>query len=135
MTLAANAFQSAIYTRLASQLGATPIYDFVPQSSSFPYVVIGADTAIPADTKSNDGQEFTSTIHVWGKGAGRKSVKTLMQSVYAALHHQETAITVTGYSLVLIRCEYSETLQEQGAEGDTDHYYHGVMRFRALVKN
>ena len=132
MTLAANALQSAIFARLTGQLGPTPVYDFVPQDSAFPYVVIGADTSVPADTKTNDGQEFTLTIHVWDKAAGRKSVKTTMEAVYTALHNHPLA--VTGFSTVILRCEYAETMQEQ-AEGEGDHYYHGVLRFRAVVRN
>jgi hypothetical protein len=49
-----------------------------------------------------------------------------MQEVYSKLH--DAAITVTDASLVLIRHEFSTTLEE--ADGITRH---GVMRFRALV--
>jgi hypothetical protein len=49
-----------------------------------------------------------------------------MQSVYEKLHN--TAITVTGASLVNIRQEFSNTLAEQ--DGITRH---GVMRFRAVL--
>lgn len=135
MSLAANALQAAIYARLVSQLGPVPVYDHVPQDSAFPYVMIGADTAIPWDTKTTDGQEFTCTIHAWDAlKAGRKSVKTIMQDVYTALHHQQANLAVAGFTLILIRCEYTETIQETAEEGSPDHYYHGIMRFRALVQ-
>jgi hypothetical protein len=136
MTLAANALQAGIYARLTNQLGASPaVYDFVPQSSAYPYVVIGDVTAGPWDTKTYDGQEFTVTVHAFDKAAGKKSVQTILQNVYAALHHKEANITVTGYHLVLVRCEFSEAFQDPSVEGDTDRYFHGVQRYRCLVKN
>jgi hypothetical protein len=134
MSLAANEMQKAIYTRLTAALGASPVvYDYVPQDAAYPYVVIGADTSIPWDTKTNDGQEFTCTIHAWTKNSGRRPLKTIMQNIYAALHHQEPLLTMTGFTCVQMRCEYSETIQDQSPEGDTDRYYHGIMRFRALI--
>lgn len=132
MTLALNPLQAALYARLTAQL-AVPVYDFVPQGSAFPYVVLGEDTAIPWDTKTADGQEFTCTLHVWAKGAGRKDLKTAMQAVYLALHEREVDVGLPG--LLLLRCEYAGTLQDPAQPGDTDHYFHGVMRFRALTRN
>lgn len=132
--LAANEFQKAVYARLTASMG-VPVYDHVPQGAGFPYVVVGEDTGVPWDTKTRDGQEFTATIHVWDwRAAGRKSVKTLMQAVYDALHHRSESLAMTGFACMLIRCEFTQTLQEAG-EGETDgeNYYHGVMRFRALV--
>lgn len=136
MTLAANAIQSAIYRRLKAEVAPVPVFDHIPQDSAFPYAVIGADTAIPWDVKGADGQEFTCTIHAWDAiRAGRKSVKSILQAIYDALHHKEEQIAVEGFALSLMRCEYSETFQETAEEGSPDKYYHGVMRFRALVQD
>jgi hypothetical protein len=140
MALPLNAFQAAIYTRLVgysgltTALGGSKIYDHLPQNVTAPYVVIGDDTCIVDDTKSNNGWELTATIHCWDfEKAGRKSVKTLMSNIYDALHKSEANITVTGFSLVQIYQEFSETFQEVNAEGASDHFYHGVQRFRAII--
>lgn len=103
-----------------------PIYDDVPEGTSAPYIVVGEETAIDAAVKDKDAHEHTLTLHVWSQYRGRYEIKTLMQEVYSKLH--DTAISVTDASLVLIRHEFSTTLQE--ADGITRH---GVMRFRALV--
>lgn len=103
-----------------------PIYDDVPEGTSAPYIVIGEETAIDAAVKDKDAHEHTLTLHVWSEYRGRYEIKTLMQEVYSKLH--DAAITVTDASLVLIRHEFSTTLEE--ADGITRH---GVMRFRALV--
>lgn len=134
MTLAANAIQKGVYDRLKAQLADVAVYDHVPQGVAAPYIVIGNDTSIPWDTKTEDGQEITLTIHAWDYlSAGRKSVKTIMQRIYAALHRQEASVSVSGHALILMRCEYAETFQDTAAASEADHYYHGVMRFRALV--
>jgi hypothetical protein len=134
-----NALQTAVYARLTgyapltAALGGPKVYDHVPQGTPAPYVVIGADTLADAGSKSGDKWEFTVTVHAWDfEAAGRKSVKALLGHLFDALHQQEGGITVAGFSLVQVRWEFEETFQE-AAEGGTDHYYHGVQRYRALV--
>lgn len=135
-----NALQAGIYTRLTgysaltTALGGSYVYDYVPQGRAAPFVVIGDDTLTDWDTKNTEGWECTVTIHVWDfLKAGRKSVKTLLGHIHDALHQQEANITVTGFNLVQIRREFQQTFQETGVEGENDHYYHGVARYRAVV--
>lgn len=135
MTLAANALQAALYARLTGVLGPVPVYDFVPPSAAFPYAVIGELTATPADTKSKDGQEFTVAVHAFAKGAGKKSTSTIVETIHAALHDQPGNLTLTGHHVTVLRVEFTQVLQENAFEGDTDHYYHGVQRVRAVVHN
>ena len=140
MSNPANALQKGIYDRLlaysalTTALGGNKVYDHVPQGTLAPYVVIGEDTLIEADTKSKNGWEATIIIHCWDfEKAGRKSVKTLQGLIYDALHKSETNVTITGFSLVLLYCEYQESFQDVQVEGASDHYYHGVQRFRAII--
>lgn len=133
MSLALNEFQRAVYARLASQL-TTPVYNHVPQGSPFPYVVTGYKTSVPWRTKTEDGQEITITIDVWSNAAGDKEAATLMGQVYAALDRQESALTMSGFTCVVIECGFTDLAPYTEDEGEPDHYYHGVMRFRALVE-
>ena len=131
MSLHSWELQKAIFTALNGNVSGignanVPVYDDVPEGSVYPYVVIGEETAINNDTKTLDGVEHTLTLHAWSQYRGRREIKEIMQSVYEKLHN--TAITVTGASLVNIRQEFSNTLEEQ--DGITRH---GVMRFRAVV--
>jgi len=124
--------QKAIYAKLndATISGASvsdvPVYDDVPEGTAAPYINIGEETAINNGTKTVDAVEHTLTIHVWSEYRGRYEIKHIMQQVYQNLHN--TAITVSGASLVNIRQEFATTLEE--ADGITRH---GVMRFRAIV--
>ena len=140
MSFPLNALQAGIYSRLTgysaltTALGGSKVYDHVPQDTDAPFVVIGDDTAIDFDTKSNNGWEITLTIHCWDfEKAGRKSIKNIMGHIYDALHKSESNITVTGFSLIYMQQEYSESFQDTTIEGANDHYYHGVQRFRALI--
>ena len=131
MSLHSWQLQKSIFTALngnVSGIGSAnvPVYDDVPEGSVYPYVVIGEETATNNGTKTLDGVEHTLTLHAWSQYRGRREIKEIMQSVYEKLHN--TAITVTGASLVNIRQEFSNTLEEQ--DGITRH---GVMRFRAVV--
>jgi hypothetical protein len=123
--------QKAIYAKLNGNVdgldGANiPVYDDVPQQSNYPYVQMGEETSANNGTKTLDGVEHTLTMHIWSQYRGRREIKTIMKSVYDLLHN--TAISVTGASLVNVRQEFSTTLAEN--DGITRH---GVMRFRAVV--
>ena len=131
MSLHSWELQKAIFTALNGTVTGVssaniPIYDDVPEGTVYPYVVIGEETSSNNGTKTLDGVEHTLTLHVWSQYRGRREIKEIMQSVYEKLHN--TAITVTGASLVNIRQEFSNPLEEQ--DGITRH---GVMRFRAVV--
>jgi hypothetical protein len=131
MALHSFNLQKAIYAALNGYVtglsgASVSVYDDVPEGTSYPYVVIGEETAINAGTKNLDGVEHTLTLHVWSGYRGRREIKEIMQSIYSLLH--DTAITVTGASLVMIRQEFATTLEE--ADGITRH---GVMRFRVVM--
>jgi hypothetical protein len=135
-----NALQAGLYVRLTAYdpllaaLGGQKVYDYVSPKLAAPYVVIGEDTLTGDNTKTELGWDCTVTIHVWDfERAGRKSVKTLLSLVYDALHRQEDQITLAGFSLVEIVNEFQTTIQETGIEGENDHYYHGIARYRALI--
>jgi hypothetical protein len=131
MALHSWELQKAIFAQLdGSIVGLSAanisVFDDVPENTSYPYVVIGEETATNNGSKDLDGLEYTLTVHVWSNYRGRREIKEIMQSVYENLH--DTAITVTGASLVNVRQEFNTTLAEN--DGITRH---GVMRFRAVV--
>lgn len=108
------------------------IYDVPPQSitpedsSAFPYLVIGDDTATEFDTDEINGQETTITIHVFSRYQGRSQAKTIVDAIYQALH--DTTLTIPGHDFVFCFWEFSEPIPEP--EVMTQHY---VTRFRIVV--
>ena len=112
-------------SNLTSTLGAT-VYDYVPDSSSFPYVKLGEETAIDNGTKTLQGNEHTLVIHSFSRYRGSKQIKEIMSRIYALLH--ESSLSVSGASLVNLRFEFSDVIKEN--DGLTSH---GLQRFRAVV--
>lgn len=128
---AAAAIQRAIYERLradatlATLLAAdayegspsgSAIYDHVPQSdqpedtSLFPYVVIGDNTAAPFDTDAQNGQETTITLHVWDRQLGTVRAKQVIDAIYAALH--DAPLEVAGHSMIFCYFEFGESVPD-----------------------
>ena len=131
MALHSFELQKSIYSTLNGNVtgigGANvSVYDDIPENTSYPYVVLGEETAANNGSNTLDGVEHTLTIHAWSQYRGRREIKEIMESVYSLLH--DSAITVSGASLVNIRNEFSQTLAEN--DGITRH---GVMRFRVVV--
>lgn len=133
MSEAADAsLQQAVFAKLTSDAGLMAevgerIYDFVPQTATFPYVRIGDGTSIDWDTVTSNGQEHTVTVHTWSQYLGRKEVKEIMGLIYGVLHHAN--LSPVGHQAVLIYQEFSEVMQDP--DGVT---HHGVQRFRVLTE-
>ncbi|MFH1806829.1 MAG: DUF3168 domain-containing protein [Pseudomonadota bacterium] len=120
------AVQTAIYAALNGVISC-PVYDNVQASAALPYVVIGEDTQIPDDTKTNVGFDVTHTLHVWADGAaGRKTAKQILGQIYDVLH--DGNLTSAGFDFVNCRLEYSDTDRDED-----DAITHGVARYRISV--
>lgn len=122
--------QKAVYAALTGDTDLmaviTGVYDHVPAETTVPYIVIGDDTSIEFDTKTNVGEEVTLTIHIWSEHEGRKELKEIQGHLARILHDQ--LLTVEDHNTVLVRREYAETLRDP--DGAT---WHGVVRFRIIV--
>lgn len=118
------AIQRAVYMRLSTMLE-VDVWDDVPDNPSFPYVVVGDDTALDWSGDWYLGTDATITIHVWSTQSGRSQTKQIQQEIDDALnrHHLE----VEDFHVVTIHREYTETLLDP--DGETRH---GVQRFRLL---
>ena len=104
----------------------TDVFDFVPESTAFPYVKVGEETAVDNGTKTLQGNEHTIMVHTWSRYRGRKEVKDIMARIYALLNN--SSLSVSGASLVNARFEFADILVDP--DGLTKH---GVQRFRFVV--
>ena len=121
-----------LHASLAGNAGVTAlvpaarVFDHVPQSSDYPYLVVGEMTLRSFDTKDSNGAEIIATIHTWSRYRGMKECEQIMAAVIDALDQQSLAIS--GHDLVLCRLESSDTVLEP--DGLTRH---GVQRFRIVT--
>jgi hypothetical protein len=126
----ASALQQTVFNALDQsstlQNLVTDVYDFVPESTAFPYVKIGEQTMVDDGTKDKKGSDFTLEVHTFSRYRGSVEIKNIMSVVYDILH--ESSLSVSGASLVNMRFEFSDIIKEN--DGLTTH---GVQRFRAFV--
>ena len=126
----ASALQQTVFNALEQsstlQNLVTDVYDFVPESTAFPYVKIGEQTMVDNGTKDKKGSDFTIEVHTFSRYRGSVEIKNIMSVVYDILH--ESSLSVSGASLVNMRFEFSDIIKEN--DGLTTH---GVQRFRVFV--
>ena len=131
MSIGQFALQTAIYSTLSndnnltSTLGAG-VFDEVTEGATYPFVLLGEETAIDYGTKDLVGGETTINIHIWSQYKGSKETKNIMDRIHDLLHDSD--ISVSGFNLINLRFEYSDIMRDP--DGVTRH---GVMRFRAII--
>ena len=125
----AVALQTAVYDALNGDSSLTSsvsgIFDFVPESTSFPYVKVGDQTMVEDGTKDKKGSDFTLMVHTFSRYRGSKEIKEIMSLVYGILH--ESSLSISG-AMNNMRFEFSDIIKE--SDGLTTH---GVQRFKAFV--
>ena len=126
MSDAALAVQNAVLTSLVSDL-TEPVYDYVPQAPTYPYVYVGDDKQKDWSAGGFEGESHTLVVHAWSQTQGRTELKTIMKKVKDSLHGQN--LSVTGHTLVLLRWHSSEAVVE--ADGIT---HHGIQKFKVLTQ-
>ena len=70
------------------------VYDHTPQDVDMPFVVVGEDFAVKADTDDTLDSDHTVTLHAWSNHRGQYEIKRIQQACYKALHRQ--TLTVNG---------------------------------------
>jgi hypothetical protein len=118
--------QAALYGALTGDstlMGlVTGIYDWVPEGTATPYVVIGETIATPRNAHDRFGRRSVTTIHVWSTHHGFSEINTILSRITAVLDHQP--LTVTGHDAVMVHHEFTQTLNDPDPE-----IRHGVIRF------
>ncbi|GGZ28018.1 DUF3168 domain-containing protein [Streptomyces nitrosporeus] len=125
--------QKAMYGALTGDSAlmalATGVYDYVPETAAYPYIVIGEATEIPRNSHDRFGWETVPTLHVWDQYRGYARVLRIGSRIGEVLDHQ--ALTIPGYNLVEIRFEFSQTLTDPEPPGDIRHL---VLRHRIVTE-
>jgi len=123
--------QKAVYDKLSGDatLGAliTGVFEYVPEGTNFPYVVIDDMKLKPWSNLSKKGSEINFSIKTYCRERGSKTCLDIMDNVEDLL--DEAALTVTNHALIHILLEYSEV--EQKKDGLN---YVGVSKFKALLE-
>ncbi|MFD4320110.1 DUF3168 domain-containing protein [Streptomyces sp. NPDC058548] len=126
------AIQGALRTLLADDaelqdLGVT-VYDYLPEATAYPFIVIGEATEVPANAHDRFGWETVPALHVWDQYRGFKRVLQIGGRLTALLDHQP--LTVPGYAHVVTRFEYGQPLTDPEPPGNIRHL---VQRYRVIT--
>ena len=115
-TEALQQVQAAVYTKLSGDsdvtsllASAAAIYDHVPATAAFPYIVIADMAASPMDTQLFSGATVTIAIETYSRAAGKTEAQQIAAAIAAALHHTDFA--VAGHHLVSCRITGTQLAQ------------------------
>jgi hypothetical protein len=99
-----------------TDLVSTRIYDEPPQDVVFPYLRFNTIQPNAFDTDTAQGALVDISLEAHSRSAsGRVEATQIAEAVQAALHRQETSVTVVGYTLVeLIFSAISVTRDSEG---------------------
>lgn len=97
-----------------------------PQNTAYPYTVLGETTEVRDDVMDADGGDHTLTIHDWTDVKGRKVLQQIREAREVVLHNAQ--LTVSGYGLTTMRCEFAQILPGTDPEGRL--LLHQVTRYR-----
>ena len=86
-------------------LVSTRVYDEPPTSVTYPFVRFGNITPNADDTDGSIGAEVSMNIEAFSQATGRVEATQVAEAVRAALHRQESSVTVTGFNLIEMRCD------------------------------
>lgn len=125
--------QQAIYARLtgapALMVLITGVYDFVPETAAYDYVVIGEATEVANNSHGRFGRETVPTLHVWSRYRGHSRGQRIAARIVELLDHQP--LVIAGLHHVSTRFEFSQTLTDPEPPGDIRHI---PMRFRIVTE-
>ncbi|WP_028977411.1 DUF3168 domain-containing protein [Sporolactobacillus terrae] len=120
--------QDAVFQRLANDPGlsavVTGIFDKVPETKNFPYVVLGRCYATPYRTKSTDGERIELTLDIWSGDNGKKETIDIANLIGAAL---EDPLSLDSADLFSQELKSIEVLEEV-----TD-LFHGTLVYEFIL--
>lgn len=131
----ALALQKGLRAALVANAGVTAlvstrVFDEPPQGVTFPYLRFGDITPTSADTDTIVGVSVDISLEAESRSAsGRVEAVRIVEAVQAALHRQETSVTVTGFTLVELIFQTHSVTRDPDGRG-----YTAVIALRALLE-
>ncbi|MET9396281.1 DUF3168 domain-containing protein [Kitasatospora sp. NPDC002965] len=118
--------QAAVYAALTADEQllalASGVYDYVPEGTAYPYVVIGEAIETPDNRLGGFGRQTVLTLHIWSQYRGHHQGQAVGARVMAVLDHQPLAID--GLDHVSTHYEMGQTLTDPEPPGDIRHLVH-----------
>lgn len=107
------------------------VYNEVPESPSFPYLVIGQSTNNPDYYKTGALPEVVETVHIFSTYRGDKEIKQIADAAAQAL--TGGSYSLSGYTVRQVSIDNFLTLPVQYFDSDRS-VRHGVLYMRYLIQ-
>ena len=112
-----------------TDLVSTRIYDEPPQDVVYPYLRFNTIQPNAFDTDTAEGALVDISFEAHSRSAsGRVEATQIAEAVKAALHRNETSVTVTGYTLVELIFETISVTRDSDGRG-----YTAVISLQAML--
>lgn len=120
----------ALHKAIFSALGGltVPIYDAVPQGSSYPYVSMGTMTSGDFDFLSDRKDERFVFLTIWSESKGQQEVMSIISEIDALLH--DAALNLDTGRVAMIKIDQATT--QRDADNVT---YHGTVTLRVITEH
>jgi hypothetical protein len=102
--------QTAVYNLLSGESGMADVYDEVPETARYPFVVIGESYSTPDNSHDRRAWRTVVTIHVWSEQQGFSEAVGIADAVDALLDHQD--LNVSGFTHIATRFDFQQTLRD-----------------------
>ncbi|MCM3616679.1 DUF3168 domain-containing protein [Sutcliffiella horikoshii] len=120
--------QESVYQRLDSDEELAQkivgIYDYVPEETDFPYVILGRVFSTPHKTKTTDGENVEITLDIWSTDKGKEETAKIMKQIEASLAEE---LSVGDAFLVSQDVKSREIMQE------ANDLYRGTLVYEIIV--
>ena len=83
----------------------TRIYDEPPTPATYPFIRFGNITPQADDTDGDISAEVSMNVEAFSQTTGRVECAQIAEAVRLALHRQESAVSLTGFNLIELRCD------------------------------
>lgn len=114
--------QAAVFQRLEADIDlnsrVSGVFDYVPEETAFPYVVLGRVLSTPLKTKTTIGENVEITLDIWSDYKGKKETIDIANIMKNALSNE---LTVAGAFLLSQDITSVEVLEE------VNDLYHGII--------
>lgn len=109
--------------RVLSERIEPPVFDYVPEQQSKPYVVLGEVSETQDDSHDRTGSDAVLTVHVWSEQRGYRETAHIIGAVSEALHRRP--MTLPGFRDVSVAATGNQYTRDPDPR-----LRHGVVRFR-----
>lgn len=95
----------------------------------FPIVVYTGNSAVPFDTKTDNGTEALIDITAWSRSGDKEEVSNITSQIHTLLHNAN--LTVANNHFILCQWDGAATIDVD--DNDELVTYQGIIRFRVLT--